>query len=350
MNPSSTRTQKRLLHSCGFQKKPLRFIARYLNVEKLSRQSDRLRDSCLAATNDLVGLCSSHSWIQGNKNRHSKWTTCHNFSDFWVALTASPYVQTYVSQANIAARYIYNLHHASEYCQKKIDVTMMMFHVVAFIKKPLLHTIIGKPSDLWRLTANHSCPAVSWTHSEAVAVKLSSHWSLRKSGSCLKVLVFCLARFVLEGSVKQSFKKKHAWILLNFLIDWLIDWLIDSLIDWFIDETTQMICNTQPLPEFFWIWCRRTQKKINKKNIQKIFMLAQVASQKGDQCVFHLCSFETRSLPQNHPTPGLFHPSSCQLWLCISDDTRGFNHLKCKNPVHFHSNTSIKKFREPRAI
>ncbi len=145
-------------------------------------------------------------------------------------------------------------------------------------------------------------------------------------------------RFGRICETKLYFKKMHGFF-------WFF-WLIDG----FIDETTQMICNTQPLPEIFWIWCRRTPKKINKKNIQKIFMLAQVASQKGDQCVFHLCSFETRSLPQNHPTPGLFHPSSCQLWLCISDDTRGFNHLKCKNPVHVYSNISTKNICEPRAI
>ena len=55
----------RTLHPPGLKKiasflcfhRLLRFIA-HLNVEKLSSQSDRMRDSCLAATNDLVGLCS----------------------------------------------------------------------------------------------------------------------------------------------------------------------------------------------------------------------------------------------------------------------------------------------------
>lgn len=69
----------------------------------------------------------------------------------------------------------------------------------------------------------------------------------------------------------------------------------------------QIICNTQP-------FATNMQKNINIKTTKKTqqnttktqpssMLFSQVASQKGGQSFFHLCSFATPGLPQTHPTP-----------------------------------------------
>ena len=161
---------------------------------------------------------------------------------------------------------------------------------------------ICKPSDLWRV-ANHSPTRCQWgPHSEAVAVKLSSHWSLRKSGSCLKVLVFCLASMRCKRERSVRVRNKQNFININmpgFVWFLLIDW-------WNNAKHMQYTTLCQKYAEEH--QNQKTQQNKNTTQSNKTqpssMFFYQVASQKGGQSFFHLCFFVTPGLPQTHPTPG----------------------------------------------
>lgn len=211
-NPSSTRTQKDCFMLCFHRL--LRFIA-HLNVEKLPSQSDRMRDSCLAATNDLVGLCSrshldSEKYFGIQSEPHvivsviSDWLWQHPPMLKAVVHRRIFQLDTCALCLSILTKETRSYDDDASCCCIYREASLAHSH------STYMQANICKPSDLWRV-ANHSPTRCQWgPHSEAVAVKLSSHWSLRKSGSCLKVLVFCLAS--MRCKRKRSVRSKQRFI------------------------------------------------------------------------------------------------------------------------------------------